>query len=147
MREDSFHLGIKAIIKNKQGKILLLKVNRAKLKNYKSKAYWDIPGGRIHKKSSIEETLKREVKEETGIKDIKSFKPFSMVLSNIRIPISKNKDVGLILASYICEVENIKNIRISDEHTEYKWFNPSKASELLKVKYPKEFIEKLSKLK
>jgi len=144
-KEDIFHLGIKAIIKNSKGEILLLKTNIANLKGHKGKAYWDIPGGRIHKENMVEETLRREVKEETGISPIKSFKPFSMVLSNIRIPI-KNGSVGLILSSYICEVGNIKNIKLSDEHIEHKWFKPKEAAKLLEFKYPKEFVEKIAEL-
>lgn len=64
--EDSFHLGIKALIRNSDGKALLLKVNKEQLKGYSGEAYWDIAGGRIHKNSTVEETLRREVEEETG---------------------------------------------------------------------------------
>ena len=74
MNEDIFNLGIKAIIKNSEGKILLLRVNLDQLQVKDKGAYWDIPGGRIHKGSTVEETLKREVEEETGITAIKSHK-------------------------------------------------------------------------
>src|SRR5665213_3156223 len=103
MKEDLFHLGIKALIQNSEGKILLLQVNLAKLKGTK-KAYWDIPGGRIQKGESVELTLQRELAEETGISKIRKVSPFSMVLSNIRIPVGKS-DVGLILATYLCEID------------------------------------------
>ena len=146
MNEDCFHLGVKAIIRNSSNKILLLKVSTANLKSYKGEPYWDIPGGRIQRGSSIDETLKREIFEETGITDIKSFIPFSMVLSNnIRIPVD-NGTVGLILSAYICDVGNIENIKLSEEHTEFGWFDPGKASKLLEVKYPREFVEKIAKL-
>ncbi len=144
--EDNFHLGIKAIIRNDEGKILLLKTNPQTLKGFSGEPYWDIPGGRIHKNSSIEETLKREVEEETGITSIQSFKPFSMVLSNnVRIPVD-NGTVGLILSSYLCDVGNVTNIKISEEHTEFGWFSLLEAEKLLTVKYPKEFVDKLSEL-
>lgn len=145
MNEDSFHLGVKAIIRNNEGKILLLKVNLKQLKNFKGEAYWDIPGGRIQKDSTIEDTLKREVQEETGICTIHKFLPFSMVLSKIRIPIDKDS-VGLVLSTCICEVGDINNIKISNEHTEYKWFSSKEAAKLLSFKYPQEFIQKLSEL-
>ena len=145
MLEDCFHLGIKAIIRNGEGKILLLKVNPKQLKEFNDKPYWDIPGGRVHKGNTTEETLRREVEEETGITSIKSCTPFSMVLSNIRIPI-EDDSVGLILSSYLCDVDNIGEIKISDEHIEFDWFTPQKAKELLSVKYPKGFVEKLSGL-
>lgn len=67
MNEDCFHLGIKALIRNSEGKLLLLKVNPAQLRNHEGDPYWDLSGGRIHRGSTIEETLRREVAEETGI--------------------------------------------------------------------------------
>lgn len=146
MNEDCFHLGIKALIRNREGKILLLKTNPAELKGYNGEPYWDIPGGRIQRGDSIEECLKREVKEETGITSIKSFKPFLMALSPLRIPVD-DTDFGLILSVYLCEVENIENIKLSKEHLSGEWFSPKEASELLEFKYPKEFTEKLSGLK
>lgn len=145
MNEDCFHLGIKALIINKESKILLLKTNPKELKGYNGEPYWDIPGGRIHRSSTIEETLRREIEEETGITFIKSFKPFLMVLSPLRIPLD-DTDVGLILSVYICEVEGTERIKLSREHLEASWFTPKEASELLRFKYPKEFTEKILEL-
>ncbi|MEX1014214.1 MAG: NUDIX hydrolase, partial [Candidatus Paceibacterota bacterium] len=125
-----------------KGEILLLKVNKEKIKEFEGEAYWDIPGGRIHRGSTIEETLRREVEEETGIVDIQSIEPFTMTLSNIRIPYM-DSDTGLILSIYSCEVGDTDKITLSNEHSEYKWTNSKEASKLLEVKYPKEFTEKI----
>lgn len=144
MNEDLFNLGIKALIINKEGKILLLKANTAKFKTPQP-IHWDIPGGRIHRGSNIEETLKREVAEETGIKDIKAFRSFSMAVANYRIPFNES-DIGLILWTFICDVEDQIEIKISGEHLAYSWFSPQEASKLLQFKYPKEFTEKISEL-
>lgn len=143
--EDIFHLGIKTLIRNKKGEILLLKTDTRQLKGYSGKAYWDIPGGRIQKGDTVEDTLKREVEEETGINKIHNIKPFDMVLSNIRIP-RDSDDVGLILSTHTCEVKNITDIKLSDEHTEAKWFPPKKAAKLLKFKYPRSFTDKIKLL-
>ena len=148
MNEDLFHLGIKAIIRNPKGEILLLKINPKKnkiTKDWNGQPYWDIPGGRIHRGDTVEDTLKREVAEETGIKNIKKITPFEMVLANIRVP-AGNDTVGLILSSYLCEVENEQKIKISEEHIQAKWFDPVEASKLLEFKYPKEFVDKLKEL-
>jgi 8-oxo-dGTP diphosphatase len=145
--EDIFHLGIKALIRNRSGEILLLKINKEALKGYIGEAYWDIPGGRIHKNASVEQTLQREVEEETGLTGISHISKLDMVLSNsIRIPLKDGGDVGLILAIYICDVSNYETISISEEHTEYRWFSPADAAELLKIKYPAEFTDKIAKL-
>jgi 8-oxo-dGTP pyrophosphatase MutT (NUDIX family) len=146
--EDIFHLGVKAVIQNSCGKILLLEVNPEKLKKgggWNGEVYFDIPGGRVERGESVEETLRREIQEETGISDISSYTPFTMILSNIRIPTGK-EDVGLILSVYICKVEIPKIITLSVEHRSYRWVEPSEASKLLAFKYPKEFTEKLRDL-
>lgn len=145
MNEDIFHLGVKALIRNKEGNILLLQVNKDILKGYSGEPYWDIPGGRIQKNQTVEETLKREVEEETGIKEILSISKLDMVLSKIRIPIAESS-VGLILAVYICTVADNTEIKLSEEHTSFGWFKPQEASKLLEIKYPIEFCEKISKL-
>lgn len=142
--EDSFHLGIKGLIRNSKGEILLLKVNPAALKK-QTDPYWDLPGGRINKGESVETTLQREIFEETGISEIQSIKPVTMVLSKIRIPID-NADVGLILSIYDCVIDDNSVIKLSNEHLEAKWFSVQEASELLKVKYPAEFTEVISKI-
>ncbi len=141
--EDLYHLGIKGLIRDRNGKILLLKVNPAKL-NGKGD-YWDLPGGRVQKGDSIEETFKREIAEEISIDEILDVKPLAMVLSNIRIPVD-NDSVGLILGIYQCKILDGSDIRISDEHIAYDWFKPAKAAKLLSVKYPPEFCEAIAAL-
>ena len=59
--EDTFHLGIKAVIRNKTGKVLVLKSNpKYKDSTSKKSIYWDLPGGRLQKGQNIKETLKRD---------------------------------------------------------------------------------------
>ncbi len=146
MSEDSFHLGIKGLMRNDRGKILLLKVNLKELRDYTGEAYWDLPGGRIQRGGVVEETLQREIEEETGITEITSMKPIAMVLSNIRIPQKDREDVGLILAIYTCQLDHTQPIRLSFEHTEAGWFSPTEAAELLKVKYPPAFTQAIETL-
>lgn len=148
MNEDIFHLGIKAIIRNTDGKILLLKVNPKNLKetmDWHGEAYWDIPGGRIRKGDTPEVTLQREVAEETGITSFKTMTPFFMTVANIRIPIGEDT-VGLILSTYVCDVGNITEMKVSNEHVDVGWFTSHEAADLLSFKYQKEFTEKLAKL-
>lgn len=143
MNEDVFHLGIKALVRNKKGEILLLKVNKETLGGYNGDPYWDIPGGRIQKGDTVEETLIREVEEEIGIKEVTDIKPINMVLSNIRIPL-KDGEVGLILSIYECNIDNKQAFTLSEEHAEYGWFAPKKAAKLLAFKYPSEFTKVVS---
>ncbi len=142
-KEDTFHLGVKALLFNQQGKLLLLQLDPKKYKNTPD-ICWDIPGGRIQKNESLEEALKREVYEETGLRHLTKITPFTMSLTNIRISVP-NGDVGLIYAIYLCEVEVDVSIQLSQEHVHFGWFEPSKSAELL-TNYPRELSEKIAKL-
>ncbi|MEO6508567.1 MAG: NUDIX hydrolase [Patescibacteria group bacterium] len=61
----TLQVGVKALLKNKDDKYLLL--NRSREKYPTIKGHWDIPGGRIEPGTSLLENLKREVKEEAGL--------------------------------------------------------------------------------
>lgn len=140
MTEDLFHLGVKALIRNAKGDILLLQVNPAKLNGQRA-SYWDLPGGRVQKGQTVATTLQREVAEETGILTVGDVKPMGMVLSNIRIPLGDGESVGLILSIYSCSIDLHSLITISDEHLAYDWFSPLRAADLLAVKYPADFCQ------
>jgi 8-oxo-dGTP diphosphatase len=142
--EDTFHLGIKGLIRDAVGKILLLKVNPAVLKKA-TEPYWDLPGGRIQRGDSVEATLQREIAEEIGVEQITNVKPVGMVLSKIRIPVG-DSDVGLILGVFSCEIAATAEIKISEEHLEYAWFTPAETANLLTVKYPAEFTQLVAQL-
>lgn len=146
MNEDIFHLGVKALIRNSNNQILLLKVNKQALTGYSGEEYWDIPGGRIHKNSTQVETLQREVEEELGIDEITNINQLLMVLSNIRIPIDENNSAGLILSIFTCDINDGVEIRLSEEHSGYNWFSPKEASDKLSFKYPSEFTHLIANL-
>ena len=140
MDQELYHLGVKALIKNTEGSILLLQVNPEKLSGNQP-AYWDLPGGRVEKDQTIAATLQREIQEETGVTDISGISEVGMVLSNIRIPVSDDLRVGLILAVYSCTVPDDAIICISDEHMAFQWYQPLDAAKLLQHKYPSNFCD------
>lgn len=143
MKEDIFHLGIKALIRNKKGQILLLNTNLATFSGPVN-PHWDLPGGRIHKSEGIEQALYREVEEEIGVKNIKIIKFLDASISKIRIT---KKDYGLILFTYLCSIDNLKNIKLTDnEHVEFKWVSLKKAAKLLSTKFADTFIEIIKNL-
>ncbi len=143
--EDIYHLGIKALLRNSEGKVLLLKVNPKKLRG-EQRDYWDLPGGRVQKGDSVLGTLQREVEEETGITGLSDVTELGTVLSNIRIPLDDDLSAGLILSVYACTMPEDAVIALSDEHTAFEWFTPKEAAELLRVKYPGPFCEVIGRL-
>jgi hypothetical protein len=49
MNEDVFHLGLKALIKNNQNKILMLKTEPKLLKTEKKESFWNFLGAESKK--------------------------------------------------------------------------------------------------
>lgn len=138
-KEDTFHLGVKALIRNPNKEILLLE-----RKSKFNKNYWDLPGGRLQKGESLLETLTREVMEEVGINDIGRIEPFITVWTDIRIQNAKD-DVGLIFSTYLCDINYLFSPKLSDEHIGFKWLTAHQCLEKLK-QYPALFTEKLASL-
>jgi len=119
-REDTFHLGAKVIIKNNDGKILVLKCDK------KTKSYWDLPGGRIHVGSTLEETAQREVAEETGIADLANVHFLGMVPPTVRATLSSGLNIGIIYAFFEATVNQV-TVTLSHEHQGYEWVTADEA--------------------
>lgn len=62
MQHQLFKITQNIILKNKDGKVLILKHNTGK---------WLLPGGKINKGENWTDSLKRELKEETGTDQFK----------------------------------------------------------------------------
>jgi 8-oxo-dGTP diphosphatase len=135
-----FNIGIKGLVENTEGKILLLKAPgwpKAKLE-----PHWDIPGGRIEEEKSIIDVLAREIEEETGITEIIDPELFTAVISNHEIPF-EDKILGLLLIIYKVQIPKDSKIKLSDEHTAYEWVDSAEAAKRLSHKYPKDFTQLL----
>lgn len=136
--EDHFHLGMKALLRDHEGKLLLLQRSTPS-----KKSYWDLPGGRTQKGETPLQTLQREIREEIGLQEIKPLSHFSMFVTNIRIA-APNESVGLILSVFLCEPISFTPV-LSDEHDHFDWFTPKEVIQKL-PQYPAEFLEKLALL-
>lgn len=145
MNEDIFHLGVKALIRDNQGKILILEKN-PKHSSGLNPPHWDLPGGRIKRGDDLETTLKREVEEEIGVKDLKIIKFLDASISKVKLPHGK-EIVGLILFTYLCTIKNPEDIKLTDdEHIQFKWVAPKEAAKLLKVKFSNSLVEAIKNL-
>ncbi len=134
--EKLFQVGVKALITNKEGKILVLDSGGWHLKHHKR--HWDIPGGRIKEGHSVLDTLQREIEEETGITQIKDPEFFTAVISNLS-SLHENQAVGLVLMIYKIKIPENSKIVLSEEHTAYEWVDRKEAAKRLAYKYPPEF--------
>jgi 8-oxo-dGTP pyrophosphatase MutT (NUDIX family) len=139
---EIYQLGVKALVRDQAGKILLLQVNNSSFDDKSHGEYWDLPGGRVEAGDTIEQTLQREVQEELGAQLEGEIKEFAYSVANIRIPWGDHKS-GLILAVFECHIADPGSIILSDEHVAYEWFEPSTATQKLAVKYSGDFVAKL----
>lgn len=130
------HLGIPAIIQNDKGEILLGK------RSMHVSCYplvWGLPGGLVEKGETIEEAIKREVKEEIDVevKVIRFGKPF-MSFPNEKCPFQS------INIPVYCKIINGKP-KPKSETSECKWFNPKKMRNM-KLAYEHKKLLKQEKL-
>jgi len=105
--------------------------------------YWDIPGGRIEEGDDVITTLRREINEETSIKQIGDPVFVTSVVSNHEIPIDDSRMAGLILMVYKVNIPTNSKVLISEEHSAYEWVDKTEAADRLKHKYPAEFTDSL----
>ncbi len=127
------YVGIPVIIQNSKGEILLGKRN----KNMATfPGFWGLPGGMPEYNEKIEDTAKREVKEELGV-DVKIIKKAKNVYENFPIKECKFHTVDVPFYAKILKGEPKPN----DETQEVKWFKPSELKNLKLAYSHKEILK------
>lgn len=118
-------IGIGAIIEHsRSGKILLL--HRVPSIDFAGNQ-WDDVGGRMRQFETPEETLLREVREETGLSDVRILKPIDV---SHYFRGDKSAENEMIVITYWCETSSNKVI-LSPEHDNYRWVSPEEALALI----------------
>ena len=129
-----------AVIFKKEGnKIYYLFLHYPSTSHRAPKNYWDFPKGHVEKGEKELETVKREVEEETGLKDIKFIEGFKEWIKYFFK--YKGKTVFKIVTFYLVETKNEK-VKISGEHIGYQWLPYNQAIEQLTFKNAKEILKK-----
>ncbi|MGB4748389.1 MAG: NUDIX pyrophosphatase [Bacillota bacterium] len=103
--------------------------------------YWQPVCGGVDSGEELIEAALREVVEETGIENIKSIIDLEYTFTY-----KESKNGVLMHMQDFCfavEVENIVDIKLSDEHEEYKWCSYSEAKAYLKWEHNLIALEKL----
>jgi hypothetical protein len=92
------------------------------------------------KGEEILDSLKREIFEETKILNFQSINFLGSCIANITIPGPKSEKYGLIIFAYKCLLGQKTKVKISSEHTNFKFVEKNEAIKLLSTKYPMEFL-------
>ena len=112
----------KAVV-TKDGKALLLKRSNY-MKKYAGE--WDLPGGHVQEEEDIEDGLRREVEEETGLK--------------IKAPKQLSSDGRM---HYYSATVDSSDVKLSDEHTEHKFVS---IEDLEEMEIPSKYMKPLKQV-
>lgn len=118
MENIKFHITVKAIVIYNQ-KVLILKKATSSTDGL---GYWELPGGGLEYGETPHQALIRELKEETNL-DIKIIKPvytFTAIRKNYQT-------VGIGFLA----LPTSDNVKISFEHTDYKFVNYNELKDYL----------------
>lgn len=108
-----------------------------------AKDYWDLPKGHIEKGEKEIETVKREVEEETGLKEIEFIDGFK---EQIRYFFKfQGKNILKFVSFYLVKTK-VKDVKISREHLGYEWLSFEKAIRRLTFNNAKEVLQKADDL-
>lgn len=95
---------------------------------------WENAGGSVESGETPEEAAKREVREETGIGDIR--------IGNIAYIALLHHEIPDLIIAYLCETDE-EDVKLSSEHRSFVWADEQKCRSLL----PAEIISDLEKNK
>lgn len=127
------------IFRKEQGIVKYLLLHYPSTVRRAKKDYWDFPKGHIEKGEKEKETVKREVEEETGLKDLKFIDGFKEWIKYFFR--HKQKIVFKIVTFYLAKTETDK-VKISGEHIGYDWLSYEKSIQQLTFKNAKEVLKK-----
>ncbi|HHW71526.1 MAG TPA: NUDIX domain-containing protein [Clostridiales bacterium] len=110
---DYIGVGVGAVILNDKGEVLLLLRERAP-----EAGCWSIPGGKVELFETIEEAIKREVKEELGV-DIDIIE-----LLGVTDHIVETEEVHWVAPTFLANIVGgqVRNME-PKKHEEVKWFS------------------------
>mgnify|MGYP001128634014 CR=1 FL=1 len=127
------------IFRIEDNKIYYLLLHYLGIAHRSKKNYWDFPKGHIEKGEKEKETVKREVLEETGLKDIKFIEGFKEKIKYFFK--FKGETIFKIVIFYLCQSQKGR-VRISKEHIGFKWFLFEEAIKKLSFENSKRILEK-----
>ena len=128
-----------AIIFRKEGRRPLFLLLNYPFGGRRTEPYWDLPKGHIEKGEKTEDTARREVEEETGLKDINFINGFRQT---IKYSFQwRGKTITKFVIFLLAETKTEKVI-ISKEHIGYKWLPYKEALKTLTFDNAKEILRK-----
>lgn len=112
---NTHQIGVKAIIEREDTVLLIKRSMQYQPTRYRDLAEtWDLPGGRLEPLEGLEEGLRREVREETGLH-------IQQIQDTLEIKtVFQSKTEHIVRITYVCSVVDY-TLRLSAEHTSANW--------------------------
>jgi 8-oxo-dGTP pyrophosphatase MutT (NUDIX family) len=132
-----------AVIFRKEGERCLFLLLRYPFGSRTPKVYWDLSKGHIEKGEKLEDTVKREVREETGLKDVNFINGFRETIKYFFQ--WGGNDIMKFVTFFLIETKTEK-ITISEEHIGYKWLPYQGAIKTLTFDNAREILKKANAL-
>lgn len=127
------------IFRKEGGQTLFLLLQYPSSSPRAKKDYWDLAKGHIEKGENEIETVKREVEEETGLKDIDIFPGFKETIRYFfRF---KEKNILKFVTFYLAQTRTEK-VKISEEHVGFDWLPYEESLKKLTFKNAKNILKK-----
>ena len=126
------------VFREKEGKIFYLLLHYPGVSHRSKKDYWDFPKGHIEKGETEIEALRREIFEETGIKDIQILEGFKKTIKYFFR--WQGKTILKFVVFYLAKTEE-EEVKISFEHIGFEWLSFEEALNCLTHKTAKEVLE------
>ena len=112
------------IFREQNGDLEFLLLKRAPYQYYPN--LWQMVSGKIKENETAYRTALREIEEETGLAPEKFW-----VAPTVNSFYSPDYDYVCLLPVFAANVKHDCNVKLSKEHSEYKWVSPEEAKKLL----------------
>jgi len=115
------------------------------LQNTLKTTYWEFPKGKIEENEEVEETVKREVKEETELKNLEIIQGFRHTLKwffKFKGELISKEAIYLLIR---IQKEDKDKVGINHEHEKFEWMSYETAIQKIQIKSNRNLLEKAYK--